>query len=280
MAVYCFVVAMIFGAFYVQNVWMEFRSGQIDQRDAIKIYCYMNACGGLLHYFYQWSISVQIVDLLNQMSLFRVINYFSVSVVSMVRAMLLVLVKIFGFPLLMQLTLVFHHELSWTSTIKTMIPIIAGSHLNNCFFCSVVIARAILSHINKLLSEILSEVNRLQTPLEMLLHKPFYRMQRFCDLADQLDELATKYALVHFYCQGHLGFACFSLVISMGINLFSTTLGCYVQYQAFVDYVMLETPYDVPQALSHFVFLALPFLEIVLLANESQQLLNEASTFI
>ncbi|KAM8704998.1 hypothetical protein ACLKA7_009454 [Drosophila subpalustris] len=281
MAVYCFVVAMTFGVFYVHYVWKEFRSGQINQRDAIKIYCYMNACGGLLHYLYQWTISVQIVDLLNQMSLFRVINYFSISVVSMIRAMLLVLLKIFGFPLLMQLTLIFHQrhkhlELSWTSTFKTMIPIIAGSHLNNCFFCSVVIAKAIFNHINKLLSVILLEVNRLQTPIEMQLHKPFYRMQRFCDLSDQLDELATKYVLVHIYCQGFLGFASFSLIMSMAINLFSTTLGCYVQYQALVDYVMLETPYDVPQALSHFVFLALPYLEIVLLANESQELLNEA----
>ncbi|XP_034488290.1 putative gustatory receptor 97a [Drosophila innubila] len=281
MAVYCIAVATIFGAFYVKHIWEEFTSGKIDQRDAIKIYCYMNACGGLLNYLYQWTMCRQIVDLLNKMSLFRVINYFSVSVMSMIRAMTIVLVKIFGFPLVMQLTLVLyqrqkHPELSWTNTSRTMLPIISVSHLNNCFFCSVVISRAIFNHINKIISEILSEVNRLQTPSQMTLHKPYYRMQRFCDLADRLDELATKYALVNLYCLNHMKVTCFSLVISMGINLFSTTLGCYVQYQAFVDYVMLEKPYDISQALAHFVFLALPFLEIVLLANESQQLLNEA----
>ncbi|KAH8395891.1 hypothetical protein KR215_009345 [Drosophila sulfurigaster] len=284
MMIYCLTVATIFGLFYVQHIWQEFFSGQIDQRDAIKIYCYMNACGSLLHYLYQWSICVRVRELLNQTSIFAVINYFDVTVLSMARHMVPVFIKIFIFPLVMNVTLLVYHQhlqqqhsqLSWLTTSTTMLPIIAGSQLNNCYFCSIVISKAIFKQINVLLAEMLTEVNRLQTPAEMSLHKPFYRMQRFCDLADRLDELADKYALVNDYCQGLLEFGCFSMVTTMSINLCNTTLGCYVQYQAFVDTIMLEKPYDIAQAVAHFVFLVLPFLEILLLANETQELIDEA----
>ncbi|XP_034488274.1 putative gustatory receptor 97a [Drosophila innubila] len=187
----------------------------------------------------------------------------------------------FAFPLIMQLTLILyqkqtHPELSWIHTSRTIIPIVLGNQLNNCFFGGIVIAQGLFMQINKLLREMLHEVNRMQTPLGMLLLKKYYRMQRFCELADQLDELANKYTLIANYSKEYLVLTSFSLVISMAINLFSTTLGCYMQYQAVANFITIEETYDVSRALAHFVFLLIPFFEIVLVARVSQQELNEA----
>ncbi|KAM8705000.1 hypothetical protein ACLKA7_009456 [Drosophila subpalustris] len=161
-----------------------------------------------------------------------------------------------AFPFIMQLTLILyqkqtHPELSWITTIRTIIPIILGNQLNNCFFGGIVIAQGLFMQINQLLREMLQEVNRMQTPVGLLLLKPYYRMQRFCELADQLDELARNYSLIAYYSREYLVLTSFSLVIS------------------------LDT-YDAPRALAHFVFLLIPFLEIVLVACVSQQELNEA----
>lgn len=222
---------------------------------------------------------------LNNIPLFSTINYFNISYMSQSLSVMCAVLKMFAFPLIMQLTLILyqkqtHPELSWTNTSRTIIPIILGNQLNNCFFGGIVIAQGLFMQINKLLREMLHEVNRMQSPLGMLLLKPYYRMQRFCELADKLDELSNKYTQIANYSREYLVLTSFSLVISMAINLFSTTLGCYMQYQAVANYIMIEDTYDIPRALAHFVFLLIPFLEIVLVARVSQQELNEVSVFI
>ncbi|KAH8417828.1 hypothetical protein KR222_006714, partial [Zaprionus bogoriensis] len=281
LTVYCFVAATGFGVCYVSLIWREYLGGRIDPRDAIKMYSYTNALVVLLNYVTQWAIMRQILQFLNDVPLFRTINYFSISLGAAGNAVLLALVKMLAFPLLMQVTLVLYQrvkqpELSWIHTSATMIPIVMSNQINNCFFSCMVIARLLLLQVNERLHDILAEVNRLQTPGEMLLQKPYYRMQRFCELADRLDELASMYTLVTSYCRGYLLITSFSLVMSLAVNLFSTTLGCYTQYQAFADYIMTEESYDVARALANFVFLAVPFFEIILLARVSEQVISEA----
>ncbi|KAM8705001.1 hypothetical protein ACLKA7_009456 [Drosophila subpalustris] len=281
MALYCFAVATVFGVFYLESLWKDFMSEQFNQLDAIQIYCYMNCIVVLLNYVTQWAIMRQILRFLNSIPLLSTINYFKVSFMSKSRSILFAILKMIAFPFIMQLTLILyqkqtHPELSWITTIRTIIPIILGNQLNNCFFGGIVIAQGLFMQINQLLREMLQEVNRMQTPVGLLLLKPYYRMQRFCELADQLDELARNYSLIAYYSREYLVLTSFSLVISLGINLFSTTLGCYRQFQAVADYLIIEDTYDAPRALAHFVFLLIPFLEIVLVACVSQQELNEA----
>ncbi|KAH8310699.1 hypothetical protein KR044_002597 [Drosophila immigrans] len=281
LAVYCFLVATIFASFYVNLIWKEYKNGQLGQLDIIKIYCYVNTIAALLNYVTQWAIMGDILHFLNNLPLFSTINFLDITFTSVRQSVIFSMIKMFGFPLMLQLAALLYQqhkqpELSWTHSSITMIPIVLGNQLNNCFFGGILIAHGLFMQINNVLRQMLAEVNRLQTPLGMFFHKPFYRMQRFCDLADQLDELADKYTQIARFSKAYLVLTSFSLVMSLGINLFTTTLGCYLQYQAIADYVFLEEAYDVTKALSHFVFLVVPFLEIILVARVTQQELNEA----
>ncbi|XP_051862815.1 putative gustatory receptor 97a [Drosophila albomicans] len=281
LAIYCFVVGFLFGFYYVQLIWTEYKSGQLAKLDIIKTYCYVNAVAVLLNYVTQWAMMHPILNYLNDVPLFSTINYFDVSFLAVRRFVIFGAVKMFGFPFMLQLaTWIYQQhkqpELSWMHSSITMIPILLGNHLNNCFFGSILVAHCLFIQINNVLRKMLAEVNRLQTPLGMFLHKPYYRMQRFCDLADQLDELAKIYTQIAHFSRAYLVLNSFCLVMSLGINLFITTLGFFMQYQAIADYTFIEEAYDVTKALSHLVFLLVPFLEIILVARVSQDELIQA----
>lgn len=285
LAIYCFCASTTFGVYYLRLIWMEYMRGLIDPRDPIKIYSYMNVYVALLNYVTQWAIMRPILDFLNNVPLYSTINYFSISFASVGHALMLTALKMFAFPLLMQFTLVLYRkhrypDSSWIQTSATMIPIVLSNQINNCFFSAMVISRVLLMKINEQLREILLDVRRLHQPVNFLVQKSYFRMQLFCDLADRVDELASKYTLVTSSTKGYLLITSFSLVISMGVNLFSTTLGFYTQYQALADYIMTEESYDIPRALANFVFLAVPFLEIFLLSRVSQELIGEVSRSI
>lgn len=280
LAIYCFCASTTIAVYYLRLIWMEYMGGHIDPRDPIKIYCYMNVFVALLNYVTQWAKIRPIVDFLNNIPLYTTINYFSISFASVGHALMLTTLKMFAFPFLMQFTLVLYQkhrypDYSWIQTSAIMIPIVLSNQIINCFFAAMVISRVLLIKINEQLREILIEVNRLHEPVDFLVQKSYFRMQRFCDLADRVDELASKYTQVTNSTNGYLLIASISLVISMGVNLFSTTLGFYTQYQSLADLIMTEESYDVPRALANFVFLAVPFLEIVLLARVSQEIIGE-----
>lgn len=282
LAGYGLIVATLFGAYYGHHVWQAYTEKQINLRDPIQIYSYMFACAAVFNYVTQWAMVPDILRFQNSLDLFKTMEYFRLTLGVMARSTVLAGVKMFGCPLVMQLTLIIyqkytHPELSWIRSSHIMLPIYLGNQLNNCFFGGIVVTRCVLIEINKRLREILLEVNRLQTPLELLLHKPYYRMQRFCDLADRLDELTSKYALSTAYSMEYLDLTAFSLVTNMAICLTSTTLGIYTQYQAVADYLMLDIPYDIYQALAHFVFLVIPMADIYLLARVCQQVIDEVS---
>lgn len=284
LVIYCFCVSGTFAIFYLRLIWTEYIDGHIDSRDAIKIYSYMNVFVALLNYVTQWAMMRQILHFLNNLPLFSTINYFTISFSSVGNAVMLAVLKMFGFTFLMQLTLLLYQkhkypDSTWIQTSAIIFPIVLGNQINNCFFSAMVISRVLLMQINKQLREILLQVNQLQTPADLLFQKSYFRMQRFCDLADHLDELAIKYTLVTSLSNRYLQITSSSLVISMGVNLFSTTLGFYTQYQALADYIMTEESYDVARALANLVFLAVPLLEIVLLAQISQEIIQEVSDF-
>ncbi|EDV92810.1 putative gustatory receptor 97a [Drosophila grimshawi] len=277
LGIYCLAVATFFGIFYGNRIWEDYDNGKIDLRNPIQIYCYMNACVGLFNYVTQWTIMPEILSFQNSIPLFSTINFLNISMRSAGRPLVLACLKWFGCPLLLQLTLtLYHSQQNWMITLKIMIPIYLANQINNCFFGSMVMAELVIAEINNKLRSIVAEVNRLQTPSEMILQKRFYRMQRFCDLADRVDELKNKYTMSTGYSIAYLELTAFSLVVSMAINLISTTLGCYTLYQAVADHLLLEQPYNVIQSLVHLVFIVVPFTEMYLLARISQKAIEQA----
>ncbi|KAH8283879.1 hypothetical protein KR054_004236 [Drosophila jambulina] len=281
-AAYCFTVASIFGLFYIWHIYKELSEGRINRRHTIGIYCYMNVTVCLINFITQWPIIKPVLQFQNRVPLFEVLNSLDMSMMLVWRAFIYAVLKILVCPLVEYITLILyqrraHPELRCTSfaTVRTMLPLIVSNQINNCFFGGLVIVNLIVAAINKMLLGIVKEANMLQTPGQMDLQKPYYRMRRFCDLADGLDELAIKFGLAACYSQGYLRFTDWSMILSMLMNLIGITMGFYNQYLAIADYYINEEPFDLFLAIDQLVFLVVPFMELVMVARISNQMLQE-----
>ncbi|KAH8258291.1 hypothetical protein KR038_009303 [Drosophila bunnanda] len=277
-AAYCFAVASIFALFYIWQI----SKGHINRRNTIEIYCYMNVAVSLINFITQWLIIKTVLRFQNSVPLFEVLNSLDMSIMLVRRAFIYSVLKIYVCPLVEYITLILYKrraqpDLRWTSfgTVSTMLPLIVSNQINNCFFGGLVIANSIVAAINKKLLSMVKEANMLQTPGQMDLQKPYYRMSRFCDMADGLDELARKYALAAKRSKGYLRFTDWSMILSMLMNLIGFTMGFYNQYLAIADYYINEEPFDLFLAIDQLVFLTVPFMEIVMVARISNQMLQE-----
>ncbi|XP_041565012.1 putative gustatory receptor 97a isoform X2 [Drosophila elegans] len=280
--IYSIFVATIFGTYYIWNIYKELYAGQISSRHTIGIYCYMNVFVCLFNYVTQWVLTGQIIRFQNKIPLFKVLNSLDMSVKIVWKAVTLTILKIFICPLIGYITLILYQKRTqpdsqWTSltTVKTMLPLIVSNQINNCFFGSLVIANAIVAAINQTVHVIVKEANRMQSPVQINLNKPYYRMRRFCELADRLDELAEKYCLTAGCSKRYFRFTDCSMVLSMLMNLIGITMGVYNQYLAIADYYINEEPFDLFLAIVLLIFLAVPFLELVMVARISNQTLLE-----
>ncbi|XP_016996306.2 putative gustatory receptor 97a [Drosophila takahashii] len=280
--IYGFIVASIFGICYVWNIYREISTGQIGGRHTIGIYCYMNVLVCLFNYVTQWEKTLQIIRFQNSVPLFKVLDSLDISAMIVWRAFIYSVLKILICPLIGYTTLTLYQrriqpDLQWTSlaTARTMLPLIVSNQINNCFFGGLVIANLIVAAVNNKLHGIVKEANMLQSPVQMNLQKPYYRMRRFCELADCLDELAEKYSLTAGCSRNYLRFTDWSMVLSMLMNLIGITMGFYNQYLAIADYYINEEPFDLFLAIVLLVFLAVPFLELVMVARISNQTLLE-----
>ncbi|XP_002041432.2 putative gustatory receptor 97a [Drosophila sechellia] len=280
--IYSLFVATFFALFYIWNIYKEISTGQISLRDTIGIYCYMNVCVCLFNYVTQWEKTLQIIRFQNSVPLFKVLDSLDISAMIMWRAFIYSLLKIVFCPFIAYITLILyqrrsHPESQWTSvtTTKTMLPLIVSNQINNCFFGGLVIANLIIAAVNQKLHGIVKEANMLQSPVQMNLHKPYYRMRRFCELADLLDELTRKYGVTACRSKNYLRFTDWSMVLSMMMNLLGITMGCYNQYLAIADHYINGEPFDLFLAIVLVVFLAVPFLELVMVARISNEILME-----
>ncbi|EDW45170.1 GM10153 [Drosophila sechellia] len=242
----------------------------------------MNVCVCLFNYVTQWEKTLQIIRFQNSVPLFKVLDSLDISAMIMWRAFIYSLLKIVFCPFIAYITLILyqrrsHPESQWTSvtTTKTMLPLIVSNQINNCFFGGLVIANLIIAAVNQKLHGIVKEANMLQSPVQMNLHKPYYRMRRFCELADLLDELTRKYGVTACRSKNYLRFTDWSMVLSMMMNLLGITMGCYNQYLAIADHYINGEPFDLFLAIVLVVFLAVPFLELVMVARISNEILME-----
>lgn len=256
--------------------------GQLSWSHTIEIYCYMNVCVCLINYVTQWEKSSQIIGFQNSVPLFKILNSLDISMKVVTKSFTYSTIKTFACPLVEYVALSLyqrraHPELNWTSfaTARTMLPVVVANQINNCFFGGLVIADLVLSSINQNLEDIVKEANMLQTPVQMGLNKPYYRMRRFCELADGLDELVEKYYYCAILSKGYLRFTDWSMVLSLLMNLIGITLGFFNQYMAIADHYINEEPFDFYLAMVVLVFLSVPFMELVMVARISNQTLRE-----
>ncbi|KAH8313531.1 hypothetical protein KR067_007542 [Drosophila pandora] len=279
---YSFAMATIFVAYYIWHVYEEMSTGQLSRSHTIEIYCYMNVCVCLINYVTQWEKTSQIIGFQNSVPLFEILNSMDVSLKVVTKSFTYSTIKTIACPLIEYVALSLyqrraHPELNWTSfaTARTMLPVLVANQINNCFFGGLVIADLVVNAINQKLEDLVKEANMLQTPLQMGLHKPYYRMRRFCELADGLDEMVEKYYYCAILSKGYLRFTDWSMVLSLLMNLIGITLGFYNQYMAIADHYINEEPFDFYLAIVLLVFLSVPFMELVMVARISNQTLRE-----
>ncbi|XP_023031422.1 putative gustatory receptor 97a [Drosophila willistoni] len=281
--IYCVTVVSLFVYFYLGRIHDEFVNGNISPRDTVKIYVYMNVCLCLFNYVHQWILIVPVARFQNRVPLFQILNACDISIMLVWRALILTLIKMIGCPVAVHVALKVYdahrppRSDSHLSANMTMIPLMIGNQLSNCFFGGIVVTNLVLAAINRRVMNILKEVNTLQTPLQLYLQKEYYRMRRFCELADQLDHLALMYTISTGLSKGYLSLTDLSIILSMTINFIGVTVGFYNQYLALADYYINEEgTYDILEALVHLVFLVVPFVEIAILGRVSHHLVDEA----
>ncbi|XP_028894351.2 putative gustatory receptor 94a [Zeugodacus cucurbitae] len=268
-ALYSLTIAIAFTVCYGQSMLNDWQQNQFDLENVIKLYSYMNITSVIINYLTVLLLSRTFVRFFNGVSLFETLKFFDVSAKTVIVSVRLVILKAILIPVIYEVTLILQQlrnepdkHLLWT--LYTLLPMVLSQMLPHLFFGTLVISKVLMETLNERLSEIANETNCMQTALQMKLHKPYYRMQRFCDLADRLDLLAQKYQIICRQTTTYLQLLSAPLICSLLCNLCGITVGCFRQYLAIAETFVNNEPYDVFHALTNAVFLAISVIEVML----------------
>lgn len=271
-ALYSTTVAIVFTVSYGQSILNDWQKNEFDLENIIKLYSYMNITSVIINYLTALTLSSTFVRFFNGLPLFDTFKFFNVSAKTVIVSVRLVFLKGLLIPIIYEMTLLLQQirnepnkHLLWT--LYTLLPMILSKMFPNLSFGALVISKVLMETLNERLSEIVNEVNSMQTVLQMSLHKPYYRMQRFCDLADRLDLLAQKYDIICRQTTKYLQLLSAPLICSLLCNLCGITVGCFRQYLAIAETLVNNEPYDVFHALTNAVFLAISVIEVMLLGQ-------------
>ncbi|XP_075144769.1 putative gustatory receptor 94a [Haematobia irritans] len=270
-------VVIAFVLLYVKNIYDDFISDQIDLTNASSLYFYMNIVASLVNYTSQLLQTKSIMHFYNTVPLFPIIRYLDIKTKSVKNSVLLIFIKIVLFPIIIEINLVVRELRSgrpdaniW-KTLYSLYPTLLANFVPNCIFAGFVVCRECMIALGHQLNAVEKEANFYQNAKQMILHKPFYRMQIFCNLSDKVDELSTKYTSICYYTMEFIELGAMPILCSLLSNLLGITAGFFQQYYAIADTMINEETYNFFDALTNGVFLVLSFSEIGLLsimANE------------
>lgn len=271
-------IIVLFSMIYIRRLYYEIVKEELDLKNAVTLYYYMNIMGAATSFVSQLLYSKASADFFNAEKFFEALKYFDVEVEVIHSSILLVTLKTFIFPIIIEITLILRQlrnddedkSLLWT--IYTLYPLVLANIIPNCLFGVFVICRQLSMVLNRQLKKLEKEANFLQDTDQLDLHKGFYRMQKFCNLADTLDELAQKYTMICTQTLAFMSLCSTPFLASLLCNLFGITAGFFQQYYALADTLINEEIFDAFNAITNGVFLIISFLEIALhsfVANQS-----------
>ncbi|XP_019847875.2 putative gustatory receptor 94a isoform X2 [Bactrocera dorsalis] len=273
-AMYALAIASAFTVSYGQSMLNDWQNDEFDLENVTNLYSYMNITSVIINYLTAFILSSTFVRFFNNVSLFETLRFFEVSARTVIVSVRLVILKALLIPVIYEVTFLLQQirnepdkHLLWT--LYTVLPLVLAQMYPNLFFSALVIGKVLVETLNERLCEIVNEVNCMQTPLQMSLHKPYYRMQLFCDLADRMDLLAQKYDIICRQTTKYLQLLSAPVICSLLCNLCGITVGCFRQYLAVAETLVNNEPYDVFQALTNAAFLAISVIEVMLLAQIS-----------
>ncbi|XP_061394420.1 putative gustatory receptor 94a [Musca vetustissima] len=255
-----------------KRFYEEFRTDQMDLKNAVSIYYYLSIVCSMVNYFSQFLKIKDLLEFYNQVPVFDCLCYFNINPRSVKKSALLTFIKIILFPIIVEVNLIIRElhggggeEPNLVGTLYNLYPMVIANFLPNCLFAGFVLCREGMKALNSRLLTIEKEANLYQDKKQMKILSNFQRMQIFCDLSEKLDELCEKYNAICSYTLAYVDLLAMPLVFSLLSNLFGITAGCFQQYYAIADTMINEEPYDMFDAMTNGVFLAISFSEIALL---------------
>ncbi|XP_037946425.1 putative gustatory receptor 94a [Teleopsis dalmanni] len=271
---YSIAVLSVFTLFYGEQFLYDYNANLIALKNVGKLHTYMNVAAVIASYISMVALVVPTIEFLQRVKLFELITYFEAGKKVFTTAATLVLTKTIAFQVAIGLVSVIrfyrndanNKDDSLVRTLFLLLPSIIASLLPNCFFGAIVVSGLLFSILNERLQNIVNEVNCLQTDLQMKLQKPYYRMHRFCDLADNMDVLTEKFILICVDSIKYFDLVAVPFICSLVCNLFGITVGFFTQYLAIVETLVNEESYDAFNAITNSVFLVVSICDIALQA--------------
>ncbi|XP_016959635.1 putative gustatory receptor 94a [Drosophila biarmipes] len=267
-----------FSLVYGRQIYKDYLQGQINLKDAITLYSYMNITVAVINYVTQMIISDHVAKMMSRVPFFDTLKSLRLDSRSLYKSITLALVKTIVFPLTLEVAFILqqrrqHPEMSLIWTVYRLFPLVISNLLNNCYFGAMVIVKEMLNALNVRLESQLQEVNLLQREDQLKMFTKYYRMQRFCSLADELDKLAHRYKLIYVHSGKYLTPMSLSMILSLICHLLGITVGFYSLYYAIADTFILGKPYDGLGSLINLVFLLISLAEVTLLSHLCNHLL-------
>ncbi|KAH8284323.1 hypothetical protein KR018_007203 [Drosophila ironensis] len=275
---YAVVWAVGFTTVYGRQILSEYHQGQINLKDAITLYSYMNITVAVINYVTQMVMSHHVAKMMSRVPFFETLKKFRLDSRSLYTSIGLAMFKTVGFPLTLEVAFILQQrrlqpEMSLIWTLYRLFPLVISNLLNNCYFGAMVVVKEIIKALNRRLESQRQEVNLLQREDQMKLNSSYYRMQRFCSLADELDKLAVRYRLIYVHADKYLTPMALAMILSLICHLLGMTVGFYSQYYAVADAFIGGKRYDGLGALINLVFLFISLSEITMLTHLCNNLL-------
>ncbi|XP_060650889.1 putative gustatory receptor 94a, partial [Drosophila nasuta] len=277
---YAMLVTAIFTTIYVRQMYKDYTMSQLNLRDAVKLYSYMNIIVAIINFITQMIMSKTVARMMSGVPLFDTIESLPIDGRVVLTSVMLAMIKVLGFPFVMEMALIVQQkrnqpDLRWSWTLYTLFPMVISNFLNNCYFGAMIVIKNIIQALNDRLKLQVQQVNLMQNPKHKELYSKYYRIQRFCSLADELDVLAAQYKMICSQSTDYMALMSLSIVLSLICHLLGITVGVFNQYYAIAESAMGKKPYDAFGAFINLVFLSISILEIALLTYLSNDLLSE-----
>ncbi|XP_017082782.2 putative gustatory receptor 94a [Drosophila eugracilis] len=275
---YAMLWTITFSLVYGRQIYKEYLQGQINLKDAITLYSYMNITVAVINFVTQMMLSNHVAKMMSRVPFFDTLKTLRLDSKSLYKSVSVAFVKTLFFPLTLEVAFILqqrrqHPEMSMIWTFYRLFPLVISNLLNNCYYGAMVVVKEMLNAVNASLESQLHEVNLLQRKDQLKLYSKYYRMQRFCFLADKLDKLAHSYRLIYVHSGKYLTPMALSMILSLVCHLLGITVGFYSLYYAIADTFIMGKPYDGLGSLINLVFLTISVAEITLLSHLCNHLL-------
>lgn len=191
-------------------------------------------------------------------------------------------VKAMGFPVILWVTITFkqlyYDSLDGGSAVShlmqgymTIIPYMIRSASSTFLYGTLLLTAFYMKTLNADVAHIAKEINLMTFHKDLKMQKPFFKMQRFCELSDQLDEILTIYTRITRIGQEYIEFVGIPWIASLGCDLIGVTYGIFAQYTYIVSTVFDGEPYDVLRVFTGAIFILVSAFEIYLQANAATE---------